>query len=129
MALQADTAVTERQRKQTEQLRKERVEECALEQFQRLQEAAGGKTVIRRVDWMYSGPGGKGATSEAIRIPERSDSQEDGLTRIYRRSEPWKQRTGTPMRRITSRTTQLSPAGCTVAWNCGGSGRRPLQGP
>ncbi|KAF2632013.1 hypothetical protein BU25DRAFT_406533, partial [Macroventuria anomochaeta] len=49
------------ERKQIEKLRKEREEERALEELQRLQEAAGGKTVTRRVDWMYSGPGGDGA--------------------------------------------------------------------
>ncbi|KAF3040878.1 RNA-splicing factor [Didymella heteroderae] len=49
------------ERKQIEKLRKEREEERALEELQKLQEAAGGKTVTRRVDWMYSGPGGDGA--------------------------------------------------------------------
>ena len=49
------------ERKQIEKLRKEREEERALEELQKLQEAAGGKTVQRRVDWMYSGPGGDGA--------------------------------------------------------------------
>lgn len=49
------------ERKQIEKLRKEREEERALEELQKLQESAGGKTVTRRVDWMYSGPGGDGA--------------------------------------------------------------------
>ncbi|KAJ4985560.1 pre-mRNA-splicing factor cwc25 [Stagonosporopsis vannaccii] len=48
------------ERKQIEKLRKEREEERALEELQKLQESAGGKTVQRRVDWMYSGPGGDG---------------------------------------------------------------------
>ncbi|KAJ4342397.1 RNA-splicing factor [Didymella glomerata] len=49
------------ERKQIEKLRKEREEERALEELQKLQESAGGRTVQRRVDWMYSGPGGDGA--------------------------------------------------------------------
>ncbi|KAF1931012.1 uncharacterized protein M421DRAFT_418497 [Didymella exigua CBS 183.55] len=49
------------ERKQIEKLRKEREEERALEELQRLQESAGGRTVTRRVDWMYSGPSGDGA--------------------------------------------------------------------
>ncbi|KAL1604549.1 RNA-splicing factor [Nothophoma quercina] len=49
------------ERKQIEKLRKEREEERALEELQKLQESAGGRTVTRRVDWMYSGPGGDGA--------------------------------------------------------------------
>ncbi|KAH6614888.1 Pre-mRNA splicing factor-domain-containing protein [Boeremia exigua] len=48
------------ERKQIEKLRKEREEERALEELQRLQESAGGRTVQRRVDWMYAGPGGDG---------------------------------------------------------------------
>ncbi|KAF2747218.1 hypothetical protein M011DRAFT_486515 [Sporormia fimetaria CBS 119925] len=49
------------ERKQIEKLRKEREEERDLENLRKLQEAAGGKTVQKRVDWMYSGPGGDGA--------------------------------------------------------------------
>ncbi|KAF2869641.1 Pre-mRNA splicing factor-domain-containing protein [Massariosphaeria phaeospora] len=44
------------ERKQIEKLRKEREEERQIEELQRLQEAAGGKAVSKRVEWMYSGP-------------------------------------------------------------------------
>jgi len=49
------------ERKQIEKLRKEREEERQIEELQRLQEAAGGKTITKRVDWMYAGPSGDGA--------------------------------------------------------------------
>jgi len=49
------------ERKQIEKLRKEREEERAIEELQKLQEAAGGKVVTKRVDWMYAGPSGDGA--------------------------------------------------------------------
>lgn len=49
------------ERKQIEKLRKEREEERQIEELQKLQESAGGKTVQRRVDWMYAGPSGDGA--------------------------------------------------------------------
>jgi hypothetical protein len=49
------------ERKQIEKLRKEREEERAIEELQALQAANGGKTVTKRVDWMYSGPSGDGA--------------------------------------------------------------------
>lgn len=49
------------ERKQIEKLRKERDEERQIEELQRLQESAGGKTITKRVDWMYSGPSGEGA--------------------------------------------------------------------
>ncbi|KAF2637933.1 hypothetical protein P280DRAFT_471598 [Massarina eburnea CBS 473.64] len=49
------------ERKLIEKLQKEREEERQIEELQRLQEAAGGKVAIKRVDWMYNGPSGDGA--------------------------------------------------------------------
>ena len=49
------------ERKLIEKLRKEREEERQIEELQKLQEAAGGKVATKRVDWMYSGPGGDGS--------------------------------------------------------------------
>ncbi|KAF2656585.1 hypothetical protein K491DRAFT_691821 [Lophiostoma macrostomum CBS 122681] len=49
------------ERKQIEKLRRERDEERSLEALQRLQEASGGRTVQKKVDWMYAGPSGDGA--------------------------------------------------------------------
>jgi hypothetical protein len=49
------------ERKLIEKLRKEREEERQIEELQKLQEASGGKTVTKRVDWMYAGPSGDGA--------------------------------------------------------------------
>ncbi|GAB7359807.1 hypothetical protein MBLNU230_g6976t1 [Neophaeotheca triangularis] len=57
------------ERKKTEQLIKERAEERQIQDLERMQEAAGGKKRVDRVDWMYngpgsSGPGGGGVTEE-----------------------------------------------------------------
>ncbi|KAB8356697.1 hypothetical protein FH972_024273 [Carpinus fangiana] len=55
------------ERKKIEQVQKERAEERQIEELQRMQEAAGGKKRLNRVDWMYnSGPsgGGQGTTEE-----------------------------------------------------------------
>ncbi|KAI4695749.1 hypothetical protein J4E81_006078 [Alternaria sp. BMP 2799] len=52
------------ERKLIEKLRKEREEEAAIEQLQRLQAENGGKVVQRRVDWMYSGPSGDAGVTE-----------------------------------------------------------------
>jgi hypothetical protein len=49
------------ERKLIEKLKKERDEERQIEELQKLQEAAGGKVVTKRVDWMYAGPSGDGA--------------------------------------------------------------------
>jgi hypothetical protein len=49
------------ERKLIDKLKKERDEERQIEELQRLQEAAGGKVVTKRVDWMYAGPSGDGA--------------------------------------------------------------------
>lgn len=35
---------------------KERAEERAIQELQEMQEVAGGKKRLNRVDWMYSGP-------------------------------------------------------------------------
>ena len=49
------------ERKKTDQVLKERAEERQIQELERLQEAAGGKTRTDRVDWMYNGPGSGGA--------------------------------------------------------------------
>lgn len=49
------------ERKKTEQVLKERAEERAVQELERLQEAAGGRKRADRVDWMYSGPGSNAA--------------------------------------------------------------------
>ncbi|CAN9385003.1 unnamed protein product [Alternaria alternata] len=46
--------------KALEELLKERAEERALLELEKLQEAAGGKKRVDRVDWMYNGPGAGG---------------------------------------------------------------------
>ncbi|KAK4495408.1 hypothetical protein PRZ48_013739 [Zasmidium cellare] len=48
------------ERKKTDQVLKERAEERAIQELERLQEAAGGKKRVDRVDWMYGGPGSGG---------------------------------------------------------------------
>lgn len=48
------------ERKKTDQVLKERAEERALLELEKLQEAAGGKKRSDRVDWMYNGPGSGG---------------------------------------------------------------------
>lgn len=48
------------ERKKTDQVLKERAEERALLELEKLQEAAGGKKRVDRVDWMYNGPGAGG---------------------------------------------------------------------
>ena len=54
------------ERKRTEQMMKERQEERQIQELQDMQEAAGGKKRLNRVDWMYSGPssGQVGTTEE-----------------------------------------------------------------
>jgi len=54
------------ERKKIEQVLKERAEERQIQELQQMQEAAGGKTRVDRVDWMYSGPanGQMGTTEE-----------------------------------------------------------------
>lgn len=48
------------ERKKTDQVLKERAEERALLELEKLQENAGGKKRADRVDWMYNGPGSGG---------------------------------------------------------------------
>lgn len=48
------------ERKKTDQVLKERAEERQIQELERLQEAAGGKKRVDRVDWMYNGPGSGG---------------------------------------------------------------------
>lgn len=48
------------ERKKIEEVLKERAEERKVEELQRLQESAGGKQRVDRVDWMYNGPGSGG---------------------------------------------------------------------
>lgn len=54
------------ERKRIEQMMKERQEERQIQELQEMQEAAGGKKRLNRVDWMYSGPsaGQTGTTEE-----------------------------------------------------------------
>ncbi|KAH7057324.1 Pre-mRNA splicing factor-domain-containing protein [Macrophomina phaseolina] len=54
------------ERKRIDQMMKERAEERAIQELQEMQEAAGGKKRLNRVDWMYSGPssGQTGTTEE-----------------------------------------------------------------
>lgn len=47
-----------------DKLRREREEEAALEELQKLQAESGGKVVQRRVDWMYAGPSGDSGITE-----------------------------------------------------------------
>ncbi|CAD0048462.1 unnamed protein product [Aureobasidium pullulans] len=54
------------ERKKIDQVLKERAEERQIQELQQMQEAAGGKKRVDRVDWMYGGPadGQKGTTEE-----------------------------------------------------------------
>ncbi|MCJ1226127.1 RNA-splicing factor [Toensbergia leucococca] len=54
------------ERKRIDQMMKERQEERQIQELQDMQEAAGGKKRLNRVDWMYSGPssGHAGTTEE-----------------------------------------------------------------
>ena len=55
------------ERKRIDQMMKERQEERAIQELQELQEAAGGKKRLNRVEWMYSGPAsGQAATTEEM---------------------------------------------------------------
>lgn len=48
------------ERKKTDQVLKERAEERQIQELERMQEEAGGKKRVDKVDWMYSGPGSGG---------------------------------------------------------------------
>ncbi|EOA81867.1 RNA-splicing factor [Exserohilum turcicum] len=52
------------ERKLIDKLRREREEEAAVEELQKLQAESGGKVVQRRVDWMYAGPSGDAGVTE-----------------------------------------------------------------
>ncbi|KAI5261979.1 hypothetical protein E4T47_09378 [Aureobasidium subglaciale] len=54
------------ERKKIDQVLKERAEERQIQELQQMQEAAGGRKRVDRVDWMYGGPadGQKGTTEE-----------------------------------------------------------------
>jgi Pre-mRNA splicing factor/N-terminal domain of CBF1 interacting co-repressor CIR len=55
------------ERKRIDQMMKERQEERQIQELQQLQEAAGGKKRLARVDWMYSGPSsGQAGTTEEM---------------------------------------------------------------
>lgn len=55
------------ERKRIDQMVKERVEERQIQELQEMQEAAGGKKRLNRVDWMYSGPSsGQAGTTEEM---------------------------------------------------------------
>lgn len=53
------------ERKKLEELRRERDQEREMQELQRLQEEAGGKKRIDRVDWMYATPATTGSKSAA----------------------------------------------------------------
>ncbi|KAI9791329.1 MAG: RNA-splicing factor [Piccolia ochrophora] len=55
------------ERKRIEQMIKERQEERQIQELQQMQEAAGGKKQVDRVNWMYSGPSdGQAGTTEEM---------------------------------------------------------------
>lgn len=55
------------ERKRIDQMMKERAEERQIQEIQEMQEAAGGKKRLNRVDWMYSGPSsGQAGTTEEM---------------------------------------------------------------
>ncbi|MCJ1305936.1 RNA-splicing factor [Hypocenomyce scalaris] len=55
------------ERKRIDQMMKERAEERQIQELQEMQEAAGGKKRLNRVDWMYSGPSsGQAGTTEEM---------------------------------------------------------------
>ncbi|EME38715.1 hypothetical protein DOTSEDRAFT_75459 [Dothistroma septosporum NZE10] len=73
------------ERKKTEQVLKERAEERAIQELERLQEAAGGRKRTDRVDWMYNGPGsggpGAGGVSEEMEGYLLGKRKLDGLVK------------------------------------------------
>ncbi|KPI44319.1 Pre-mRNA-splicing factor CWC25 [Cyphellophora attinorum] len=55
------------ERKKIDQIQKEREEERQIQELQDLQEAAGGKKRLNRVEWMYNGPSnGQAGTTEEM---------------------------------------------------------------
>lgn len=79
------------ERKKTEQVLKERAEERAILELERMQEAAGGKKRVDRVDWMYNGPGsGSGAGGAGSGVTEEMEGYLLGkrsLQGLVKRSE------------------------------------------
>lgn len=73
------------ERKKTDQVLKERAEERQIEELERLQEAAGGKKRVDKVDWMYNGPGsggpGAGGVSEEMEGYLLGKRRLDGLVK------------------------------------------------
>ncbi|KAI4209480.1 MAG: hypothetical protein LQ351_007611 [Letrouitia transgressa] len=68
------------ERKRTEQMMKERQEERQIQELQDMQEAAGGRKRMNRVDWMYSGPvAGQAGTSEEMEGYLLGKRRVDGL--------------------------------------------------
>lgn len=90
------------ERKKIELVMKERAEERQILELQQMQEAAGGKKRIDRVDWMYSGPsadGAAGPTEEMegyllgkrrldglvkreVQVSEKKSTGQDGFTAL-----------------------------------------------
>ncbi|TKA67168.1 hypothetical protein B0A55_08689 [Friedmanniomyces simplex] len=79
------------ERKKTDQVLKERAEERAIQELERMQEAAGGRKRVDRVDWMYNGPGsGAGGSSGAGGVSEEMEGYLLGkrnLQGLVKRSE------------------------------------------
>ncbi|KAI5357540.1 Putative CBF1-interacting co-repressor CIR domain, pre-mRNA splicing factor [Septoria linicola] len=73
------------ERKKTDQVLKERAEERAIQELERLQEAAGGKKRVDKVDWMYNGPGtggpGVGGVTEEMEGYLLGKRRLDGLVK------------------------------------------------
>lgn len=70
------------ERKKTEQVLKERAEERAIQELERLQEAAGGKKRVDRVDWMYGGPGSSSAGGVGGNVTEEMEGYLLGKRRL-----------------------------------------------
>ena len=83
------------ERKRIDQLRKEREEERAMQQLQEMQEAAGGKKRLNRVDWMYSGPAaGQNGTTEEMEAYLLGKRRIDGLLKPGDETETLKKAAG-----------------------------------
>ena len=68
------------ERRKIQQLTRERNEERELQQLQEMQEAAGGKKRLNRVEWLYGGPSsGQGGASEEMESYLLGKRRMDGL--------------------------------------------------
>ncbi|KAI9760337.1 MAG: hypothetical protein M4579_001741 [Chaenotheca gracillima] len=68
------------ERKRIDQMKKERDEERQIQELQEMQEAAGGKKRLNRVDWMYGGPSsGQAGTTEEMEGYLLGKRRVDGL--------------------------------------------------